>query len=140
MICVRVRIGPTRECKSPTILFTDSVVFRSWKKSRTRIPACTISVSTATMINSSIVTCIHTLPSPQLQRNPQDAWAISRLRFAKKSFSSGIDRRGDRIPLAHRHIFAALNQFIGAFPQFTGLLLREFAPFVGALGQVIAGL
>src|ERR1700686_1552447 len=138
-ICVRVRIGPTRECKSPTILFTDSVVFFSCRNSTIRIVVCTSSATAAARIKSCIVICIHTRPSPQLQRkNASHPNKSSGLRFAKKRLASRIHRCGARFPLARSNVLPALDQLVRAFPQLFRLFLREFTPIIRALRQILA--
>src|SRR5579859_112259 len=138
-ICVRVRIGPTRECMSPTILFTDSVVFFSCRNSTIRMVVCTSSAIAAARIKTCIVICIHTRSFPQPQRrNPSRLNKPSRLRFAKKRLASRIHCRGQRFPLARSHVLAALNQFVGAFPQLLCPLLGKFPPVIRALRQVLA--
>jgi hypothetical protein len=61
-----------------------------------------------------------------------------RLGFAEVRFAAGFDSGGERIALALGDIFAALDEFIGAFAEFAGFALRVVATFVGFLGEIVA--
>src|SRR5580704_8868030 len=138
-ICVLVKIGPTRECMSTIILFTDSVVFFNCRNSTIRMVVCTSSAIAAARIKTSIVICIHTRPSPQPQRKiPSHPTESSGLRFAKKRLASRIHCRGQRFPLLRSNVFPALDQFVGPLAQLLRLLLRKFPPIIRALRQVLA--
>src|SRR5215472_2548098 len=63
-ICTRVRIGPMRDCTSPTRRFTVWEVRRIWTSSSVRITTCTIRASAATMLKISSHTCIRAPLAP----------------------------------------------------------------------------
>src|SRR6266849_672482 len=60
------------------------------------------------------------------------------LRFAQIRFAPCFDRSRNRILLAHRHFFSALDQFIGAFAKFTRFALRIFFALVRFLSEKIS--
>src|SRR5882724_1260780 len=62
-----------------------------------------------------------------------------RFRFAEIGFAAGFYGGGNRILLAVGYVFAALDQFVGAFAKFAGFALRVVFAFIGFLGQVLAG-
>src|ERR1700694_4470594 len=91
------------------------------------------------MLKNSTQNCIGAPSSPLGSGTPCYCPAESlRLRFAKIRFTPGFHRSGNGILLADRNFLAALDQFIGAFAEFAGFLLREVLAFVRLLRKEIA--
>src|SRR6266478_5702613 len=138
-ICTRVSMGPTRECKSPTRLFTFSVVRRSRKNNAVRITTCTTRAIAATILQHSSQNCIPASPAPL--RDGTSCYPFTAplgLRFAQIRFPSGFHCRRDGIFFAHRNFLATLDQLICALTQFAGLLLRVIFALIRLLRQKIA--
>src|SRR5712664_2931613 len=140
-ICTRVRMGPTRECNSPTSRFIFSVVRRSSKNNAVRTTTCTTRAIAAMMLNNSSQNCIGAPPAPLRDGTP--SYRLTEplgLRFAQIRFASGFHSRRDGILFAHRHFLAALDQFICAFPQLAGLFLGVILALIRLLRQIIPSL
>src|SRR5260370_35639598 len=133
-----VRMGPARDCKYPTRRLTFSVVRRSRKNNAVRITTCTTSAIAAMMLKNSTQNCIGAPPAPLRDGTPSYRLTEPlRLRFAQIRFASGFHSRRDGILFAHRHFLAALDQFIGAFPQLAGLFLGVILALIRLLRQII---
>src|SRR5262249_25395826 len=61
-------------------------------------------------------------------------------RLAEVCFASSLDSRGNRILFTSRHVFAALDQFVGALTEFPRFALSVIFAFISSFGQVVASL
>src|SRR6266852_1062144 len=133
-IWTRVRMGPTRACKSLVSRLTCSDVRRISRNNSVSITTCTTSAIAAMMLKNSSQNCIGAPPAPLGSGTPCYRPADSlRFRFAQISFAPGFDRRRDGVLLAHRDILAALDQFIRPLAELARLLLRVILAFIGLL-------
>src|SRR6267378_3377615 len=140
-IWTRVRMGPTRDCKSHRSRLTFSDVRRIWKNKAVSITTCTTRAIAATMLKNSSQNCIGAPPAPLGSGTPCYCPAESlRLRFAEIRFAPGFDGRRDGILLAHRNVLAALDQFISALAEFASFLLRVILAFVSLLCKIFASI
>src|SRR6266481_1913756 len=140
-ICTRVRMGPTRDCKSLVSRLTFSDVRRISKNNSVSITTCTTSAIAAMMLKNSSQNCIGAPPAPLGGGTPCYCPAESlRLRFAQIGFAPGFDRRRYGILFAHRNFLAAFDQFICALAEFARLLLRVILAFIGLLCKVVASI
>src|SRR5271168_3005673 len=103
------------------------------------MPTCTMSAIIATMINTTIVLSMHAPAAPKKGRSHRavNAGEKLRLRFAQIRFAAGFHRRGNGILFARGNIFAALDQFVGAFTKLARFALRKILAFIRLLGQKI---
>jgi hypothetical protein len=62
-----------------------------------------------------------------------------RLGFAQKRFATGFNGGRKRIPLPASYVLAALNQLIGAIPQFACLFLGKLPAIVRTLAEKFPG-
>src|SRR5712664_678188 len=137
-IWTRVRMGPTRDCRSPRSRLTFSDVRRIWKNRAVSITTCTTRAIAATMLKNSTQNCIGAPPAPLRDGTPSyHLTEPLRLRFAQIRFAPGFHSRRDGILFAHRHFLAALDQFIGTFPQLAGLFLGVILALIRLLRQII---
>src|SRR6266849_1245454 len=140
-IWTRVRMGPTRACKSLVSRLTFSDVRRISRNNRVSITTCTTSAIAAIMLKNSSQNCIGAPPAPLGGGTPCYRPAESlRLRFAQIGFAAGFDRRRDGILFAHRNFLAALDQFIRALTELASLLLRIILAFIGLFCKVVASI
>src|SRR5437899_1739004 len=138
-IWTRVKIGPTRDCKSVTRRLVFSDVRLSWKNSNVNITTWTTRAMAAMMLNTSSQNCIAAPRAPLRDGTPcYRPTETSGLRLAQIRFASGFHCRRDRIFFAYRNFLTALNQFIGAFAQFAGFLLGVILALVRFLREKIA--
>src|ERR1700674_1189130 len=116
---MRVRMGPTRDCNSPTSRFTFSVVRRIWKYNAARIVSWRTTATAVTAMNTANHVCIPTPRAPQKGQNPSTtllpAHPASGLRLPEIGLAASLDRGRNRIFLARRHLLAALDQIVRAF-------------------------
>src|SRR6266850_2255321 len=140
-IWTRVRMGPTRDCRSPRSRLTFSDVRRIWKNRAVSITTCTTKAIAATMLKNSSQNCIGAPPAPLGSGTPCYCPAEPlRFRFAQIRFAPGFDRRRDGILLAHRNVLAALDQLICALAEFASFLLRVILAFIGLLRKEFASI
>src|SRR5947199_1661305 len=141
-ICTRVRIGPTRDCKSVTNRLVFSDVRFSWKNSNVNMITWTTSAMAAMMQNTSSQNCIAAPRVPLGDGTPcyRLTKFLRRLRLAQIRFASGFHCRRDRIFFAYSNFLAALNQFVGALAQFAGFFLSVILALIRFLRKKIASL
>src|SRR5438132_6391411 len=139
-ICTRVRIGPTRDCKSVTSRLVFSDVRFSWKNSNVNMITWTTRAMAAMMQNTSSQNCIAAPRVPLGDGTPcyRLTKFLRRLRLAQIRFASGFHCRRDRIFFAYSNFLAALNQFVGPLAQFAVFFLGVFLDLICFLRKKIA--
>src|SRR5258707_2024259 len=140
-IWTRVRMGPTRACKSLVSRLTFSDVRRISKNSSVSITTWITRAIAAMMLKNASQNCIGAPPASLGGGTPCYRLAESlRLRFAQICFAPGFDRRRDGILLTHRNVLAALDQLICALAELASFLLRVILAFIGLLRKEFASI
>src|SRR5579859_3916225 len=128
-ICTRVRMGPTLRFKSVTESSICFIVRRVCTNSAISTDTCRTSAMATTTPTQF---CMHAPFAPLAEQNLPAYRKILRLAgFPPVGFTRAFHGRRNRFLLTRGDVFAALDQFVRAFPEFARFALRVILAFIG---------